>query len=124
MTRVMKVYPSVVKADCETEITIESFDGFMLFYDDVEYKIQFVPMEEFDTELDPALRLHCPDNDRKTICVKPENGVIRVKYLFIGEQEWTIRIWTNDYQAHFNDTATKWGWNWINQVPDAAHSFT
>ncbi len=118
MTRAMQVYPSVVKANCETEITIASFDGLMLFYDDVEYKIQFVPMEEFDTELDPELRLHCEDNGRKTICVKPQNGVIRVKYFFIGEQEWTIRIWTDDYQAHFNDTATKWGWNWINKVPE------
>ncbi len=50
MKRIIQVSPSIVRADCETELTLRSNCGFIRFYDDVTYKIQFVPVEEYDKE--------------------------------------------------------------------------
>ena len=91
------IEPSIVPADKESEITIRAVDGRMLFYDDINYDIQFIPSEESDVPIDDKLTLRGYEQNRKTFSVKPENGVIKIKYFFSGEQRWGIKISTQEY---------------------------
>lgn len=98
------VSPSVVPADRESELHITSTDGIFRFYDDVTYEVQFIPQDESDVPLDAEMSLLGYNKARKTFSVQPHNGVLTVSYFFRGEQEWGIRIWTNDegYSKHAN----------------------
>lgn len=101
------IEPSIVPADKESEITIRAVDGRMLFYDDINYDIQFIPSEESDVPIDDKLTLRGYELNRKTFSVKPENGVIKIKYFFSGEQRWGIKISTQEYEAHENPLIAK-----------------
>lgn len=120
MGHIFQVLPTILKADRENEITIRSFDGFMRFFDDVTYKVQIAPMEEYDIEYPEDLKLRGLEVNRKTFYVKPVNGELKLKYFFAGEQEWSIRVATEEYQNHYNQHAVSWGptWAWVNKVPE------
>lgn len=96
------VTPSVVEADKESEIQITSRDGCFGFYDDVTYTVTFIPMEESDTPMDDSMSLLGFDKNRKQFKIKPENGVLKLRYFFSGEQEWKIHIATTEYGPHIN----------------------
>ncbi len=97
-----KVTPSIVMADKESVITIKSLDGLFRFYDDVTYEVSIAPIDESDVPLDEEMTLLGFKKNRKVQLVKPENGVLRVKYYFSGEQEWCIHISTKEYKPHLN----------------------
>ena len=52
-----KVIPSVVEADKESEITIKSLDGTFQFFDDVTYKVSFIPQDVSDVAMDEEISL-------------------------------------------------------------------
>ena len=107
-----KVTPTIVKANEESTITIKSLDGNFKFFDETEYKVQFFPMEESDIPIDEKMSLLGYDENRKQFVVRPENGEIKVKYKFIGEQEWVIHIWCEDYSKHQNPLYKHYSENW------------
>ena len=109
-----RVTPSVVEADKESEISVKSLDGIFKFYDDVEYSVEFVPMEESDVPLDGAMSLLGWDKNRKVFKVRPQNGELKLKYFFGGEQEWRIHISAEDYGSHINPLYEKYEPHWHN----------
>ena len=109
-----RVTPSVVEADKESEISVKSLDGIFKFYDDVEYSVEFVPMEESDVPLDAAMSLLGWDKNRKVFKVRPQNGELKLKYFFGGEQEWRIHISAEDYGSHINPLYEKYEPHWHN----------
>lgn len=86
------VIPSVVPADEESEIVIESRSGVFKFYDGVEYDVRFIPTEQSDVPMNEEMSLFGWDQNRKTYCVKAENGRLKLKHKFFGEQKWRINI--------------------------------
>lgn len=86
------VIPSVVPADEESEIVIESRSGIFKFYDGVEYDVKFIPTEQSDVPMNEEMSLFGWDQNRKTYCVKAENGRLKLKHKFFGEQKWRINI--------------------------------
>ncbi len=97
-----EIIPSVVEADKETEITVRSLDGGMLFFDDVTYDVQVIPKEESDVPMNEAMTLLGWDEMRTVMHIKPVNRELKFKYHFIGEQEWNIHISTKEYAPHVN----------------------
>ena len=67
--RNFQVFPSIVPANEESEITIRAIDGRILFYDDITYDIQFIPSEESDVPIDDKLTLRGYELSRKTFSV-------------------------------------------------------
>ena len=107
-----RVTPSVVLADCESEITIKSIEGTFKFYDDLTYEIRFVPQDMSDVPIDEEMSLLGYNKARKTYFVKPQNGEIKVKYFFSGEQEWKIHISTKEYKKYENPLYEKYRPHW------------
>ncbi len=107
-----RAFPSVVEADKESEITVKSYDGPFRFYDDIIYEVQFIPMDESDVERDEELSLQGYNKARKVYKVKPCNGEIRLKYTFIGEQEWRIHISTKEYKKYQPEIYEKYSAHW------------
>ena len=105
--RNFQVFPSIVPANEESEITIRAIDGRILFYDDITYDIQFIPSEESDVPIDDKLTLRGYELSRKTFSVRPQNGVIKIKYFFSDEQRWGIKISTQEYEKHENPLIAK-----------------
>ena len=97
-----KVTPAVVMADTESVITIESLEGSFKFYDDIIYEVSYFAQDESDVAIDEELTLLGYNKKRKTYQVRPENGKIKLKYFFAGEQEWRIHISTKEYKKHEN----------------------
>ena len=64
--KTFRVTPSVVPADCESEICIHSLGGWMLFYDDITYEVQFIPADESDIPADDEMTLRGLEKNRKT----------------------------------------------------------
>lgn len=96
------VYPSVVEADKESVITIKAFDGRILFFDDITYDVECIPLDESDVPIDKELTLWGFEKSRKTQKIKPVNGELKVPYFFMGEQEWRIHISTQEYDSYIN----------------------
>ena len=96
------IFPSVVPADKESEISFVSYDENFKFYDDVTYEIQFVPQDESDVLTDDEMSLLGYNKARKTYFVKPQNGVIKISYFFCHEQEWRIHVSTKEYAKYQN----------------------
>ena len=80
----------------------EQYDYLKRFYDDLTYKVSFYPQDESDVEIDEKISLLGYNKARKTYEVKPENGEIKIKYFFSGEQEWRIHISTDEYEKYQN----------------------
>jgi len=97
-----RVTPSVIEADKESVITVTSSDGVFQFYDDVTYEVSFFPQDESDIPIDDELSLLGYEKSRKSYFVKPENGKLKIKYFFSGEQEWRIHISSKEYAKHQN----------------------
>ena len=114
-----KITPSIVKADQESTITISSSDGIFKFFDDTIYNVQFIPLEESNTPIDHELSLRGFNKARKTYKVRPENGELKLTYLFSGEQEWRIHISSDDYDKHLNPLYKKYSpyWDGLIQAP-------
>lgn len=112
-----KITPQIVEADKETTIEIRALDGNFLFYDDLTYKIHAYPLEESDVPLDYEMSLPGYEKARKVYEVRPENGVIRFTYKFIGEQEWKIHIFCDEYDAdHQNPMYQHYPNNWTGLI--------
>lgn len=117
--KLFKVIPSVVKADAENEITIKSVDGLIKFYDDITYKVEFIPQDISDVPIDKELSLRGYEKERKTFSVKPVNGELKLKYYFSNEQEWKIHISTDEYDKYLNPLYKKYipYWNGLIENP-------
>ncbi len=111
-----KVIPSVVEADKESEITIKSLEGTFRFFDDTIYKITFIPQDVSDVAMDEEISLKGYDKSRNVFSVKPENGELKVKYFFSGEQEWRIRVSSDEYEKHQNHLYSKYKKFWTSLI--------
>lgn len=109
------VTPSVVLADCETEIYVQALDGWMLFFDDIDYEVQFIPSDENDVPMDSSMTLRGMEFNRKTFKVRPKNGVMKLKHYFKGEQQWNIRIRAINYRKHepYTHTIVGSSFDWV-----------
>ena len=114
------VYPSVVPADTESEITVCSNCGTFGFFDDVTYDVKIIPREESDVPKDDVMSLDGWDNNRKIYQIKPQNGKLIIKHYFSGEQEWVIRISSREYAKHQNPMYEKYKphWNGLIHAPE------
>lgn len=115
------VIPSVVPADEESEIVIESRSGIFKFYDGVEYDVKFIPTEQSDVPTNEEITLCGWDKNRKTYCVKAENGRLKLKYKFFGEQKWRINITSTEerydkYEAENGIMRTNSRWKFIHAL--------
>ena len=111
------VTPQIVEADIESTIKIRALDGNFLFYDDLTYKIHAYPMEESDVSIDYALTSIGYENERKVFEVRPVNGEISFTYKFIGEQEWKIHIFCDEYDDdHQNPMYRKNEKTWMSLI--------
>lgn len=80
-----KIYPSVVPADTEVEMTIVPAGKAFLFFEGQEYTLLHVEVggdEEY---------YHSPQN-QKRFTVTAKNGILRFPYTFEGEKEHVIAI--------------------------------
>lgn len=102
-----RVYPSVVPANRESEVKIVSQGGYMPFCDDITYEVQVIPTDISDIGDDESLTLFGLDSKRETYYIKPENGILRLKYFFADEQQWNIHISTNEYKEHGNSASSR-----------------
>lgn len=85
--RFFTVFPSVVRAREETEITITSIHEKITFNDGV-YNIKVVPKEKRD--LPRAASLRIIENDYNIVTSTAKNNEITFRYLFRHEQEYRI----------------------------------
>ena len=97
-----KVTPSVVRADEESVVVIESMEGLFRFYDDVTYEVSITPIDESGAPHDEEMTLLGRRHNTKVQKIKPKDGKLYVRYLFSGEQEWRIHISTKEYGPHLN----------------------
>ncbi len=109
-----RLFPAVVKADEESEISVIASEGVFGLYDDVEYEIRVVPTDESDIPEDETLTIFGLDEKRPVLTAHPKNGVLKFKYLFSGEQEWHIKISAKNYEAHEFESHKKAAPHWDN----------
>lgn len=110
------VFPSVVPADSESEITVRSFNKNLGFFDDITYEVQFVPQDISDVPIDDEMTLLGYNKSRKTFFVKPKNGELKLRYFFSGEQEWCIRISTKEYEKYQNPMYAHYSKHWRSKI--------
>lgn len=115
-----KIVPSVVEADKESTVTVTSIDGNFRFFDDITYEIEFVPLDESDVPMDKEISLRGFNKNRNKFYIKPENGELKLKYFFSGEQEWRIHISTKEYGKYQNPLYEKYVpyWNSLIAAPE------
>ncbi|MBO5270848.1 MAG: hypothetical protein J6B77_08680 [Clostridia bacterium] len=83
-----KIFPAVVRADVETEMTILPAGRAFLFFEGEEYAVTLVPMNGDENYYVP----HC----RETVKVTAKDGVLRFAYTFESEQEHLVFVSYND----------------------------
>lgn len=84
------VTPSVVPADTESSIVIESTSGTFKFLENVEYDVIFIPTEKSDVPSDMSVSGW--DKNRVVHTVRASDGKLCLTHNFFGEQEWRIKI--------------------------------
>lgn len=83
------IWPSVIPADTQTEMTIIPTERAFLFFEDREYQLKIIPVHADE------LNYHDPSRYEKLTAVA-KNGVLRFTYTFCGEGEHTIILWHED----------------------------
>lgn len=111
-----KITPQIVEADKETTVEIQALDGNFRFFDDLTYKIEALPMEESDVPIDYEMTLNGYSKARHITSLKPENGVLRFSYRFIGEQEWRIHIFCEEYEKYQNPMYCHYPRDWAGLI--------
>lgn len=105
------LYPSVVKADEVSTVSIVGDGGYYSFFDDVEYSVKVCPAEIHDIPIDDDFTLG--GYDFKVIKCYPKNGVIAFEYKFVSEQKWNIHISADSKQKeHLNSLRHKYEKYW------------
>jgi hypothetical protein len=80
------VTPKIVLAGAETEITIKPLGTHAMFKEE-KYQVMFIPM----------CAAREPEHDYDLVQVrKSDDGFLRVKYAFSGEQEYLLRLYNED----------------------------
>lgn len=99
------VSPSVIKADTESTVIIESQSGTFRFFDGMEYDVIFIPTEKSDVPSDEEMSLSGWDKNRVVHTFKAKDGKLTLTHKFLGEQEWRIKISSTEerYDQYEND---------------------
>ena len=99
------VSPSVIKADTESTVIIESQSGTFRFFDGMEYDVIFIPTEKSDVPSDEEMSLSGWDKNRVVHNFKAKDGKLTLTHKFLGEQEWRIKISSTEerYDQYEND---------------------
>ncbi len=84
-----RIYPSVVPADKETEITVVPTERAFLFFEGQEYTVKIIPVAA-----DVPNRM---DRSHHTLMqVIAHGGVLQFSYTFCDEQEYTVVVFNKD----------------------------
>lgn len=99
------VSPSVIKADTDSTVIIESQSGTFRFFDGMEYDVIFIPTEKSDVPSDEEMSLSGWDKNRVVHTFKAKDGKLTLTHKFLGEQEWRIKISSTEerYDQYEND---------------------
>ena len=99
------VSPSVIKADTESTVIIESQSGTFRIFDGMEYDVIFIPTEKSDVPSDEEMSLSGWDKNRVVHTFKAKDGKLTLTHKFLGEQEWRIKISSTEerYDQYEND---------------------
>ena len=87
--------PKVDKAGVNTEITIKTVCGDQNFRDE-KYTVEFRPMQNAN------IKTFNGEEPFDRIEVIPEDGKLKFKYTFIGEQEYSILIYGKTEKEDFD----------------------
>ncbi len=98
------VSPSVVRADTETEITIKNINNGFDLGDGVSYVVHYTPKDNRYIDSPKVLSLFGYEELCDKYEVTSQNGVLKLKHFFRGEQEWIISI------ARKDDCDADWWW--------------
>jgi len=82
--RNFELFPKILEAGKESYLTLRPLGKHVLFDDNAEYLVRFLPMDE---SLEPL-----GDDAYESIVIKPEGGILRFRHVFNGEQEFYIRV--------------------------------
>ena len=86
-----RIYPLVVPAGSWQEIGIRPEDGL---FSHTHYRVAVIPKEKWDVAHSREFRIG--EAERKNVDLKLVDGEPRFSYLFSGEQEWCIYLYTMD----------------------------
>ncbi len=81
-----RITPLLMRAGVEETVTVLPLGESRRFDDNTDYTVSFIPKELYDCN-----RLYYAD-DWDKVTVRPRDGIIRVSYVFEGEQEWTVSV--------------------------------
>ena len=115
------VSPSVIKADTESTVIIESQSGTFRFFDGMEYDVIFIPTEKSDVPSDEEMSLSGWDKNRVVHTFKAKDGKLTLTHKFLGEQEWRIKISSTEerydqYEKDNNVAFSRGRWKYIAAV--------
>lgn len=115
------VSPSVIKADTESTVIIESQSGTFRFFDGMEYDVIFIPTEKSDVPSDEEMSLSGWDKNRVVHTFKAKDGKLTLTHKFLGEQEWRINISSTEerydqYEKDNNIAFSRGRWKYIAAV--------
>ena len=115
------VSPSVIKADTESTVIIESQSGTFRFFDGMEYDVIFIPTEKSDVPSDEEMSLSGWDKNRVVHTFKAKDGKLTLTHKFLGEQEWRINISSTEerydqYEKDNNVAFSRGRWKYIAAV--------
>ncbi len=103
--RLFRVYPAVVLAGKESELTIYSDFGSHPFEDGEKYEVRFVPKDESEFREDGGFSELGREASYPIYETCAKDGKIILQYTFTGQQEWLI------YLKKKSDTsAVEWYW--------------
>lgn len=115
------VSPSVIKADTDSTVIIESQSGTFRFFDGMEYDVIFIPTEKSDVPSDEEMSLSGWDKNRVVHTFKAKDGKLTLTHKFLGEQEWRINISSTEerydqYEKDNNVAFSRGRWKYIAAV--------
>lgn len=108
--RLFRIYPSVVRANVVSTLTVISDTASHPFLDETVYEVRFVPKDERKTEDERTFHELGFEDICQKIEVRPQNGKIVLWYTFTGEQEWLIYIKKKEDASHAE-------WFWAESMP-------
>ena len=112
------VSPSVIAADEESAVVIESTSGTFRFFDGMEYDVIFIPTEKSDVPSDEEMSLSGWDKNRVVHTFTAKGGKLTLTHKFLGEQEWRIKISSTEerydrYEKDNNVAFSRGRWRYI-----------
>ncbi len=92
--RYFKTEPAVVEADKTSEVVITPLERYYRFREGGRYFVELTPCSIPLKPFSERYRLLDISENKETIAVIAEGGVLRFRYHFKGEQKWRLHVFT------------------------------